>query len=78
MLDRFPEELHYRCKLRATAERRTLKEFVIRVLEDALNQPVLDSTHESGQDAIRRSSSQDVGAPAPKNIRDKKAKAKGR
>jgi predicted HicB family RNase H-like nuclease len=36
ILIRVPEELHYKVKLRATAERKTLKQYIIDTLQQAV------------------------------------------
>lgn len=37
MLENFPDDLKHRCKLKALSEKKSLKEFVIEVLEDAVD-----------------------------------------
>ena len=77
-IEEFSADLKRRCKARAAEEEKSLRDFVTAALEAALTKAVLDSTHESGQDTIRRGPSPYVGAPTTKNIRDKKAKKKDR
>jgi predicted HicB family RNase H-like nuclease len=36
MLEKFPDDLKHRCKLKALSEKKSLKDFVIEVLESAV------------------------------------------
>ena len=56
VIDKFPQELHHRCKVRAAEQDVSLKDFTIKALQSALAEPVLDSAHEGGQGTVRRSS----------------------
>jgi len=37
MLEKFPEDLKHRCKLKALSQKKSLKAFVIEVLENAVD-----------------------------------------
>jgi hypothetical protein len=83
LLEKFSDELKYRCEKAAAHERVTLKEFVRKTLLKAVEKVeaevvaeiMLNSAHESGQGPVRRSSPPDAGE-APKEKRKDKGKTK--
>ncbi len=53
-MDKFPEELHRRCKVKAAEQDLSLKDFTIKALEATLAEAVLDSKEDENEKAKTR------------------------